>query len=71
MHWTTDKPTQPGLYWFRVHVAGRWCEPNIIWTNGVNQARHFMGMVGDVYLTNMHGQFAGPLTPPRDGGEDE
>ena len=64
--WTTDKPTEPGWYWWRLQyvVDGEWSERVIEIVSVPN---------GDLYsprlgVINEHtiGQWLGPITPQED-----
>jgi len=34
MHWTTEKPTQPGFYWLRYVGETRYQLQEVVWTHG-------------------------------------
>jgi hypothetical protein len=68
MTWTTEKPTGPGLYWFRF---GPIDEPVMfcIFVRAGTQGgelwvRHVLPLISEKPVSYYDGQWAGPLEPP-------
>lgn len=61
--WSSEKPSEPGWYWFRNDSKD--IDPALVYVNvewdEVGPWRHGED---DCHLTDLHGQFAGPVTPP-------
>jgi hypothetical protein len=83
LNWTSEKPTKPGWYWFKsdthsalvllregtVPDAGLWADEgeDVQYNEGHQDGVHD-------YITNLAGQWAGPILPPAEksfplGGE--
>jgi hypothetical protein len=68
MNWTKEKPSSPGLYWYRSGNGdeGDWNsdEPFIVelcmWPSGLRVSMISSEMIYD--LSDSHGKFAGPVT---------
>jgi hypothetical protein len=73
MNWTKEKPTEPGLYWYRSakEDTGDWDseEPTVIAVRywGGRTDTLTVDMIGSEVgydLVDAHGDFAGPMHPP-------
>jgi hypothetical protein len=61
LHWTTEKPTVPGQYWWRTNKnTGGWIRRVDVFPEGVPSTIYCR----DKSEWVMYGQWAGPLTPP-------
>jgi len=68
VEWTTEKPTQPGVYWFRFYPNH---EPVIVLVfvrAGIQGSelwlRHALPLIAESPVSDYNGQWAGPLEPP-------
>jgi len=53
LHWTTERPTQAGWYWWRTEHR----QPRIVW---------WSLPVEDLNMNHPSSEFAGPLVPPEE-----
>jgi hypothetical protein len=68
LEWTTEKPTQPELYWFRFYPIH---EPAMVFVfvhAGIHGRglwlRHALPLIAESSVSDYDGQWAGPLEPP-------
>jgi len=68
LEWTTEKPTQPGFYWFRFYPIH---EPAMVFVfvrAGIHGRelwlRHALPLIAESPVSDYNGQWAGPLEPP-------
>lgn len=66
--WTTEKPTEPGWYWFRFGPIDK---PVMFWISvragiqgGELWVRHALPLISEKPVSDYDGQWAGPLEPP-------
>ena len=70
--WTTEKPGNPGFYWFKGLLEGNYGGRGVILSTVVDIASrddqhfevYFPQGESPVPLSGCNGQWAGPLTPP-------
>lgn len=67
MKWTSDKPTQPGWYWWRSQVFPILTMFHVIETSDYHFFVDNWGG-GSMSTLDMDGQWSGPLEPPTEGG---
>jgi hypothetical protein len=65
MIWTTNKPTEPGWYWWRTKFVkgGDWYEGLL---NVIEYPLGSLYVKGYGNLETMNGQWAGPILPPEE-----
>jgi hypothetical protein len=63
--WTTDKPTEPGWYWFQ----DSWVGPYIVWIYWADSSKKDLIAHGreDYSVSVRYGQWAGPIPEPEGG----
>ena len=62
--WTKVKPTAPGWYWYRENTQD--C-PHVIEIVDVCDELQTMHDTFDFKVSELHGEWAGPITPPEEG----
>lgn len=68
LKWTTERPTQPGFYFYRADESD---DPTVCQLTDINKGRdwyvHWLGLSDGGYLCDLHGdQWSGPLPVPEE-----
>ncbi len=68
LEWTTEKPTQPGVYWFRFYPIHEPAMVFVFMRAGIHGndlwLRHALPLIAESPVSDYDGQWAGPLEPP-------
>ena len=68
LKWTTEKPAEPGLYWFRFYPDHEPAMVHVFVRAGINERelwlRHALPLIAESPVSDYDGQWAGPLEPP-------
>lgn len=68
LEWTTEKPAEPGLYWFRFYPDHEPAMVHVFVRAGINERelwlRHALPLIAESPVSDYDGQWAGPLEPP-------
>ena len=63
--WTTKKPTKPGWYWYRGECDGHTVK--VIYYIDDDGDGAYLATSEDLALTDLDGEWAGPVEPPLQG----
>jgi hypothetical protein len=67
MTWTSEKPSKPGLYWYRDHrdtQVEEYKSLKVFWDSQVNSLSAKTYEYGTVLMNSYSGEWYGPITPP-------
>lgn len=72
MKWTTEKPTKPGWYWYRLTPASEYSVVELVWSTGLfntpavpglREVRHTVAGRGHFSIEGVRGEWQGPIEP--------